>query len=125
MQYLLVLACAPDAWVDNTPDPSDGVIDDWALYTRALHDAGVLVGGHGLDGNDTATTVRVRHGARLLTDGPFADVKEHLIGYYVIDVADLDVALAWAAKAPNARVGSVEVRPVMPGSSTAETLAGS
>jgi hypothetical protein len=124
MQYLLVLACAPDAWADNSPDPSDGVIDDWALYTRALHDAGVLVGGHGLEGNDTATTVRVRRGERLLTDGPFADIKEHLIGYYVIDAPNLDEALAWAAKAPNARVGSVEVRPVMPGSSTDETLAG-
>jgi hypothetical protein len=58
--------------------------------------------------------VRVRGGERLLTDGPFADTKEHLIGFYVIDVPDLDTALAWAAKVPNVRTGSVEVRPVMP-----------
>lgn len=124
MQYLLVLACAPEAWADNTPDPADGVIDDWAVYTRALAEAGVLVAGHGLEGTDTATTVRIREGRRMLTDGPFADVKEHLIGYYVIDVSDLDTALGWAAKAPNARVGSVEVRPIMPGSATADVLVG-
>lgn len=124
MQYLFVLACAPEAWADNTADPADGVIDDWALYTRALHDAGILVAGHALEGNDTATTVRVRSSARLLTDGPYADIKEHLIGYYLIEAPDLDVALEWAAKAPNARVGSVEVRPIMPGSSTVDVLAG-
>jgi hypothetical protein len=124
MQYLFVLACAPEAWADNTPDTADGVIDDWAVYTRALHDAGVLVAGHALEGTDTATTVRVRSRARLLTDGPYADIKEHLIGYYLIEAPDLDVALAWAAKAPNARVGSVEVRPIMPGSSTIDVLAG-
>lgn len=123
MQYLLVLACAPEAWADNTPDPADGVIDDWAVYTRALAEAGLLVGGHALEGTDTATTVRVRSGVRLLTDGPFADVKEHLIGYYLIESPHLDVALEWAAKAPNARVGSVEVRPIMPGSSTVDVLA--
>lgn len=122
MQYLLVLASAPEAWAHNTPDPTDGVIDDWARYTRALHDAGVLLGGHGLDGVDTATTVRVRDGRRVLTDGPFADTKEHLIGYYVIDVPDLDTAIEWAAKAPNARVGGVEIRPVLPGSSTDQVL---
>jgi hypothetical protein len=58
--------------------------------------------------------VQVRSGERLLTDGPFADTKEHLIGFYVIDVPDLDTALEWAAKVPNVRTGSVEVRPVMP-----------
>lgn len=123
MRYLLILTAAPEAWHDNVADPDDGVIDDWALYTRALHAAGVLVAGQGLEGIDTATTVRVRQGQQLLTDGPFTESKEHLIGYYVIEVPDLDQAVAWAAKAPNARIGSVEIRPVIAGSSVEETLA--
>ncbi len=121
MQYMLILAAAPDAWPHNTP-ADDGVVDDWQLYTRALHAAGVLVGGHGLHGNDTATTVRVRSGRPTVTDGPFADTKEHIIGYYLIETPDIDEALAWAAKAPNARIGSVEVRPLLAGSSTAEIV---
>lgn len=117
MRYMLILAAAPDAWEDNEPAP-DGVVDDWDLYTRALSDAGILVDGHGLHGTDTATTVRVRGGERILTDGPFVESKEHLIGYYVIEVDDLDGAVEWAAKVPNARIGSVEVRPILPGSAT-------
>lgn len=122
MQYMLILTAAPEAWADNAP-ADDGVIDDWMLYTRALHDAGVLVAGHGLQGTDVTTTVRVRAGERLLTDGPFTDTKEHLIGYYIIDTDDLDGALDWASKAPNARVGSVEVRPVREETSIDQMLA--
>ena len=129
MQYVLLLTNAPDAWEDPTADvvdsadSGDGVFDDWAAYTRALHEAGVLVGGAALHGIDTATSVQVRGGQRLLTDGPFADTKEHLIGFYIIDVPDLDPALSWAAKVPNVRTGTVEVRPLVPGSSTSEVLA--
>lgn len=120
MKYMLVLAADPTAWADNVVDSDDGVIDDWGLYTRALADAGVLVAGHGLHGTDAATTVRVRDGEVLLTDGPFADSKEHLVGYYVIETVDLDAALAWAAKVPNVRIGSVEVRPILEGSATGD-----
>lgn len=123
MQYLLILAAEPAAWEHDVP-ADDGVIDDWAVYTRALHDAGVLISGHGLEGVDTSTTVRVRSGERLLTDGPFVESKEHLIGYYVIETSDLDRAVEWAARAPNARVGSVEVRPLLADSSTETVLAG-
>jgi hypothetical protein len=122
MQYMLVLAAAPEAWAGDQAHDDDGVIDDWDRFTRALADAGVLVGGHGLAGTDTATTVRVRDGARTLTDGPYTDAKEHLIGYYIIDAADLDTAIGWAAKAPNARIGSVEIRPLLSGTSTAEVV---
>lgn len=125
MQYMLVLAAAPEAWTDDTPAVDDGVIDDWALYTRALADAGVLLAGHALHGTDTATTVRVRAGEQILTDGPYTEAKEHLIGYYLIEAADLDAAVSWAAKAPNARIGSIEVRPIVPGSSTADVLVAS
>jgi len=67
--------------------------------------------------------VQVREGQRLVTDGPFAETKEHLIGYYVIDVDGLDEALEWAARVPNVRTGSVEVRPVTPGSDVATMVA--
>ncbi|MFN3218023.1 MAG: YciI family protein [Acidimicrobiales bacterium] len=126
MQYILILAADPDAWADNDTDTDtdDGVMDDWALYTRALAEAGVLVAGHALHGNDAATTVRVRSGERLVTDGPFTETREHLIGYYIIDTPDLDTALAWAARVPNVRIGSVEVRPLVPGTSTEAMLGG-
>lgn len=125
MQYLLLLANAPDAWDLDAADRDTGdVIDDWSAYTRALHEAGVLVGGAALHGPETATAVQVRGGHRLLTDGPFSETKEHLIGFYVIDVADLDTALGWASRVPNVRTGTVEVRPIRPGSSTDQVLAG-
>jgi hypothetical protein len=127
MRYVLLLANDPQAWDDTDARPpdgqDDGVIADWAAYTEALHAAGVLVDGAALRPAGTATSVRVRRGRRLLTDGPFAETKEHLIGYYVIDVAGLDDALSWAARVPNARTGTVEVRPVTPGSDVASTLA--
>lgn len=122
MQYMLILAADPEAWADNE-EVDDGVISDWDLYTRALAEAGILIAGHGLHGTESATTVRVRSGQRILTDGPFIESKEHLIGYYVIEAADLDVALEWAAKVPNARIGSVEIRPIMSGSATEAAMA--
>lgn len=117
MQYLMILSLAPDAWAGpDAPQP-----EEWNAYTQALVEAGIMVTGAGLQGVETATTVRMRSGERLLTDGPFADTKEHLIGIYVIDVPDLDTALEWAAKVPNVRTGSVEVRPVMPDAEAART----
>ena len=85
----------------------------WFSYTQDLQDAGVMRAGEALQGADTATTVRVRDGQRLTSDGPFAETKEVLGGYYVIDVPDLDAALAWAERIPSVGYGSVEVRPVM------------
>jgi hypothetical protein len=85
----------------------------WMAYTQELHDSGVYVSGEALQGNETATLLRVRDGETQLTDGPFAEAKEYLAGYYVLEVPDLDAALQWAAKVPNAVYGTVEVRPVM------------
>jgi hypothetical protein len=110
MQYLMLLSLPADP--GNSSDAPTS--DEWSAYTQALLEAGIMVSGAGLQGVETATTVQVRNGERLLTDGPFADTKEHLLGFYVIDVPDLDTALEWAAKVPNVRTGSVEVRPVMP-----------
>ncbi len=103
MPYLLLLANAPDAWDD---DP------DFAAYTDALRAAGVLLSAAGLRGAEAATAVRVRDGERLVTDGPFADTKEHLVGYYLLDLPDLDAALDWAARAPVARTGTGVARAV-------------
>ncbi len=89
----------------------------WAAYTayaKALAEAGVAAGGAGLHPPATATTVRLRGGKRHIQDGPFADTKEQLGGFFVIEVGDLDTALEWAAKCPAASTGSVEVRPMLP-----------
>jgi hypothetical protein len=83
----------------------------YRAYTVALREAGVMVGGHGLQPAAVATTVRQRDGKRQVQDGPYAEAKEQLGGYYVIDVPDLDKALEWAARCPAASSGAVEVRP--------------
>ncbi|MGZ4271831.1 MAG: YciI family protein [Solirubrobacteraceae bacterium] len=85
----------------------------WGSFTQQLIDDGVFVAGSALQDTGTGTTVRVRGGERLVTDGPFADTKEWLAGYYVIDVSDLDRALEYAANIPNIAEGSTEVRPVL------------
>jgi hypothetical protein len=107
MQYLLLLYMP----VDATSDPAE--YSAWTQYTQDLQASGAMVGGDALQGLDTATTVRVRDDETLVTDGPFAETKEMLGGYYLIDVPDLDAALAWAAKIPSVGYGSVEVRPIM------------
>ena len=86
----------------------------WNAYMGAMAGAGVMKGGNGLMPPATATTLRIAGDAWQVEDGPFADTKEHLGGYVVIDVPDLDAALAWAARAPCAAAGSVEIRPVLP-----------
>lgn len=83
----------------------------WPRYTKALQDAGVFVGGAGLQLPGTATTLKLRDGERLVQDGPFAETKEQLGGYFVISVPDLDSALDWAARAPVAAGSVIEVRP--------------
>jgi hypothetical protein len=91
----------------------------WWEYTKSLQDAGVLVAGDALQGVDVATTVRQRDGETQITDGPFAETREFLGGYYLLDCADLDTALGHAARIPNIHYGSTEVRPVMQMSATA------
>jgi len=85
----------------------------WLAYTQALQEAGAYVAGNALQPAETATTLRVRDGETVLSDGPFADTKELLAGYYKIDVPDLDAALAWAARMPQIERNTVEVRPVV------------
>lgn len=113
MKYMLLLASDPsDEPGFESPDFEE-YMGAWAAYSAALAEAGALVSGEALQGTEVATTVKIRDGQRVVTDGPFIESKEVIGGYYVIDVANLDEALDWAAKIPNAHFGTVEVRPVM------------
>ncbi len=107
MRYALLIYAADEA-DRGTPTPEDAYADSVA-YTRALKNSGCLVAAEHLFGTDTATTVRHR-GERILTDGPFAETKEHLLGFYLIDVPGLDEALDWAARLPMIGYATVEVR---------------
>ena len=96
-----------------TPEEGAKVLQADGDYTAAVVAAGVMAGGEGLQGTNTATTIRVRNGSVSTTDGPFAETKEQLGGFYIFDVKDLDEAIEWAAKIPGASSGAVEVRPVI------------
>jgi hypothetical protein len=104
----------------NTPDleelPADVRVpetDEWMAFTQTLREEGILVHGAGLQDADTATSVRVRAGETEITDGPFAETKETVAGYYLVRCDDLDTALRAAARVPNAHYSTIEVRPVM------------
>jgi hypothetical protein len=114
MKYALLIYAVPGASENPGPAPA-GVIEDWLDYTAAIKESGVLLGAEQLTWPDTATTIRLADGERLLTDGPFAETKEHLLGFYLLEAGGLDVALDWAAKMPIMRYGAVEVRPVREG----------
>lgn len=112
MNYM-ILIYQDAAQAAMPPDPSSPITAPWIAYTQALRAAGVMVGGNRLAPHPVATTVKVRDGKRQVQDGPYADTKEQLGGYYLIDVPDLDAALDWAAKCPGALTGTIEVRPVV------------
>ena len=113
MKYALLIYSPATASDYAAPQPgtNENIVD----YVRALRDSGVLVGAEQLTHADTATSVRIRGEDRLLTDGPFLETKEHLLGFVVIEVPDLDAALEWAARMPVATFGTVEVRAVKAG----------
>jgi hypothetical protein len=98
---------------DFTPEENQAAAQEWYAYGMEAEAAGVLVSNSGLQPVTAATTVRVREGKTLITDGPFAETHEQLGGYYMLDVKDLDEAIRWAAKLPGAKYGSVEVRPAI------------
>jgi hypothetical protein len=121
MRYALLIYTTRDAVLEPADEPdvavpvrSDGVIDSWTAYTRSLKDAGALVALERLQPDETATSVRVRSAERLITDGPFIETKEQLLGFYLIEAPDLDSAIEWAARMPSVRRGTVEVRPIHP-----------
>ena len=113
MQYMLLIYDTEGSMGAMTADQRNAFMGEYGAYTEGLRAAGKFVAGDALQPTATATSVRVRDGQRLVTDGPFAETKEQLGGYYLIEAASLDDALDWAAKVPSARLGTVEVRPVM------------
>jgi hypothetical protein len=114
MQYMLLIYDAENNWMDVPQEKLQKLYADYGAVTKEMVGAGVMRGGSELQPIATATTVRVRNGKALTTDGPFAETKEQLGGYYLIEVANLDEALKWAAKIPSAVNGSIEVRPLTP-----------
>jgi hypothetical protein len=112
MRYLLLIYDEEKSWARMSKADVDRVTSAYFAYTEEMKKDGAFVAGDPLKATDTATTVRVRNGKTAHTDGPFAETKEQLGGYYLIEVPDLDAALRWAAKCPSAARGSVEVRPV-------------
>ena len=113
MQYLLTIYTDESGFANATPEDGMRMMAAYEALTAELKQAGVFVGGEGLQPTSTATTVRVRDGEPLLTDGPFAETREQLAGFYLVECADLDEAIGWAGKIPGAAIGSVEVRPVI------------
>jgi len=107
MEYMLLIYQD-----ESRMSPEDQDMSPWMAYTAAVQEAGVYVTGAGLMPVSTATTVRVRDSETVMSDGPFAETKEQLGGYYLLKCDDLDQALHWAAKIPTVTRGSVEVRPL-------------
>ena len=107
MEYAVLI------YIDETQaDPS--MTEAYTAYTKQLIDAGVMAGGRKLEASTSATTVRVRDDEQLITDGPFAEAREQLGGFYLFECANLDEALKWASLCPGAKRGTIEVRPVAP-----------
>src|SRR3954465_6143105 len=112
MQYLLMIYQNEADYSKIDAATSKKMLEEYGVFTQSIIQSGNFKAGDRLQPTSTATTVRVREGKTLTTDGPFAETREQLGGYYLIDVKDLDAALAIAARIPGARFGSIEVRPV-------------
>jgi hypothetical protein len=112
MQYLLLAYVDETAWPRMTKTEQEQGIAAYQAYAEALTKAGVFKGSNRLQPTQAATTVRIANGKPQVLDGPYADTKEQMGGYFMIDVADLDAAISWAARCPAAGHGVVEVRPV-------------
>jgi len=112
MQYLLAVYTDESGWSSMTPAEKEQGMRAYGAYTEALKQADVFKGSNRLQSSGTATTVRVKDGKPQVLNGPFADSREQLGGYFLIDAPDLDAAISWAARCPGASHGIVEVRPV-------------
>jgi hypothetical protein len=112
MQYLLLIYGDERRWHSVSDEERGPIMQKWFAYTEELREAGVLVAGDALQPTTTATTVQFRDSETLTTDGPFAETKEQLGGYYLVDVESADEAIEWASKMP-VREGKVEVRPTV------------
>ncbi len=112
MQYLLLIYGNEDAMLNAPKEASTQILGAYAAYTEAIKKSGVWMASSRLRPTSEATTVRNPNGKKNVINGPFAETKEQLAGFYLIEVPDLDAALSWAARCPGAAHGSVEVRPI-------------
>jgi hypothetical protein len=113
VQYLLLIYDDENVWKNMSEAEAGQFHAEYMQFTQDITKSGHFKSGDALQPVSTATTVRVRNGKTLTTDGPFAETKEQLGGYYLVEAANLDEALAIAARIPSSRIGSIEVRPVM------------
>ncbi len=113
MQYLLMIYAAEEAGPQPGTEEFTQMLDGYQKFSDQVQADGVFIAGEPLDSITTATTVRVRSGQSQISDGPFAETKEALGGYYLLDCEDLDQAITYAAQIPSATYGSIEIRPVV------------
>jgi hypothetical protein len=113
MQYLLMIYLNEAGRTQATPADMAAMSAEYGVFTKGIVQSGQFKGGEQLHPSSSATTVRVRDGKTLMTDGPFAETREQLAGYYVVEAKDLDEATGIAARIPGAKVGSIEVRPIV------------
>lgn len=114
MQFTLLIYEPPEDFEERDTERGEAHLAAWRQYYRALVEAGVYVTGSPLQPESTGTTVRVRNAHRQVQDGPYADTKEQLGGFIILELPTLDAALEWAARCPTASTGAIEVRPVAP-----------
>src|SRR5947208_2593992 len=114
MQFALLIYHSPEEFAMRKNEYNDPHLAAWRAYYKALVEANVYVSGDALEVAETATTVRLREGKRRVQDGPYADTKEQLAGFIILELPSIDAALEWAARCPGASIGAVEVRPLAP-----------
>jgi hypothetical protein len=112
MQYLMLVYAAESGWATMTPEQQAAGAEQYARFTQEIKESGKLLGSNRLTPVASSTTVRVRDGKRVVTDGPFVETKEQLGGYFLIEAKDLDEAIVISARCPGAHHGTIEVRPV-------------
>ena len=112
MKYMLLIYSNEGQMAGQTAPESDKVLAAYGAYAEAMAKAGVIVGGDRLRPSDASTTVKVANGKTQVLNGPYAESREQLGGYFMIDVPDLDAAISWASRCPGASHGTVEVRPI-------------
>jgi len=113
MRYALLIYASEQDWASQSEEQAQAQAQDYMAFTKDIVDRGIMRSGEALQPTATATTVRVRNGETLSTDGPFAETKEQLGGFYVVEAKDLDEAIEIAVRIPDVRGGSIEVRPIM------------
>jgi hypothetical protein len=113
MKYLCLIYDDEKLWSKMSKEQTDAMLSEYGAFTESVKKSGQYIAGEALQPTDTASTVRVRNGRLATTDGPFAETKEQLGGFYMINAKDLNEAIQIASRIPSAKVGSIEVRPIM------------